>query len=39
MLKPFLEAGKIVTTHGLKGEVKVFPWTDSPEELLDIDVV
>ena len=39
MLKPFLEAGKIVTTHGLKGEVKVFPWTDSPEELLDIDVL
>ena len=36
MLKAFLEAGKIVTTHGLKGEVKVYPWTDSPQELLDI---
>ena len=39
MLKPFLEAGKIVTTHGLKGEVKVVPWTESPEELLDLEVL
>lgn len=26
-----LEVGKIVNTHGLKGEVKVLTWTDSPE--------
>lgn len=27
----FLEIGKIINTHGLKGEVKVSVWTDSPE--------
>ena len=26
-----LEVGKIVNTHGLKGEVKIVPWTDSPD--------
>lgn len=30
MLKHFLETGKIVNTHGLKGEVRVQPWCDSP---------
>ena len=25
-----LEVGKIVNTHGLRGEVKVVPWTDYP---------
>ena len=29
----FLEAGEIVTTHGLRGEVKVLPWADGPEFL------
>lgn len=27
----FLEVGKIINTHGLRGEVKVITWTDSPE--------
>ena len=31
----FIEAGEIVTTHGVKGEVKVLPWLDSPEDLCD----
>jgi len=31
-----LEVGKIVNTHGLKGEVKVVPWTDYPEVFEDI---
>lgn len=31
----YLEAGEIVTTHGVRGEVKVLPWGDSPEFLLD----
>lgn len=31
MLKQFLEAGQIVSTHGIKGELKVMPWCDSPE--------
>ncbi len=29
MKKQFLEAGKIVGTHGLKGEVRIDPWCDS----------
>ena len=31
----FLEAGEIVTTPGVRGEVKVLPWTDGPEFLCD----
>ena len=31
--KQFLESGKIVNTHGIKGEVKIQPWCDSPEFL------
>ncbi len=33
----FIEAGEIVTTHGVRGEVKVLPWLDSPEDLCDFD--
>ena len=33
----FIEAGEIVTTHGVKGEVKVLTWLDSPEDLCDFD--
>ena len=33
----FIEAGEIVTTHGVKGEVKVLPWLDSPENLCDFE--
>lgn len=29
----FLECGKIVNTHGIRGEVKIVPWADSPEFL------
>ncbi len=29
MKKQFLEIGKIVGTHGLKGEVRIDPWCDS----------
>ena len=31
----YLEAGEIVTTHGVRGELKVLPWADSPDFLLD----
>ena len=31
----FIEAGEIVTTHGVRGEMKILPWGDSPEFLLD----
>ena len=37
MKKEFLEAGKIVTTHGIRGEVKIMPYTDSPELLAEFD--
>jgi len=30
MKKEFLEAGQIVNTHGLRGEVRILPWADSP---------
>ena len=33
----FIEAGEIVTTHGVKGEVKVLLWIDSAEDLCDFD--
>lgn len=31
----FIEAGEIVTTHGVRGEMKILPWGDSPEFLCD----
>ncbi|MBQ3886176.1 MAG: 16S rRNA processing protein RimM [Ruminococcus sp.] len=37
MKKQYLEAGKIVTTHGIRGEVKIMPYTDYPELLCDFD--
>ncbi len=30
----FLECGQIVGTHGIKGEVRINPWCDSPDFLL-----
>ena len=33
MRSEFLDAGQIVNTHGIRGEVKVLPWCDSPEYL------
>ena len=33
----FIEAGEIVTTHGVKGEVKVLPWMDGPDILCEFD--
>ncbi|MBR5490174.1 MAG: 16S rRNA processing protein RimM [Oscillospiraceae bacterium] len=32
----YLEAGQIVNTHGVRGEVKIMPWADSPEFLQKI---
>lgn len=34
-----LEAGKIVAVFGIKGEVKVQPWCDSPDFLCDFDTL
>lgn len=33
----YLEAGLIVATHGVRGEIKILPWADGPEFLLEFD--
>lgn len=33
MIKEFLEVGQIVGTHGVRGEMRLNPWADSPEFL------
>ena len=33
MKKQFLEVGRIVGTHGIRGELRVDPWCDSPDFL------
>ena len=35
MKMEFLEAGEIVSTHGVSGEMKVLPWADGPDFLVD----
>ena len=35
MQKRYLECGKIVSTHGLRGELRVQPWCDGPGFLLE----
>lgn len=37
MEKEFLEAGKIINTHGVRGEVKIDVWADSAEFLSGFD--
>ncbi len=34
--RQYLEAGQIVGTHGVRGEVRLQPWCDSPEVLTPI---
>ena len=38
-MKRYLEIGKIVAVQGLKGEVRVEPWCDSPEFLCEFDTL
>lgn len=33
MRLPFIEAGEIVNTHGVRGEIKMLPWLDGPEDM------
>ncbi|MFT9056543.1 MAG: ribosome maturation factor RimM [Ethanoligenens sp.] len=35
--KRFLETGKIMSTQGLRGEVRVQPWCDNPDFLMQFD--
>ena len=37
MKKRYLDAGQIVSTHGVQGEVKILPWCDGPEFLKGFD--
>ena len=39
MKNRYLEAGQIVNTHGIKGEVKITPWCDTPEFLCQFDTL
>ena len=37
MNKNLLPTGEIVNTHGLRGDMKIMPWADDPDDLLDFD--
>lgn len=39
MMKEYLEAGKIVNTHGTGGYVKIESWCDSPDILASLDTM
>lgn len=39
MLLEFLELGRIVSTHGVRGELRVQAWCDSPEFFKSFDTV
>lgn len=39
MKKQFLDSGKIVGTHGIRGEVRIEPWADSPAFLAAFDTL
>lgn len=39
MEKQYLEIGKIINTHGIKGEIKVQPWCDTPEFLAGFETL
>lgn len=38
-MREFLETGKIVNIHGLKGEVKIMPWSDDPQFVCEFDTL
>lgn len=39
MIKEYLEIGKITGTHGIRGEMRVQPWCDSPEFMKSFKVL
>ena len=39
MAPSLLQAGEIVNAHGVHGEVKILPWADGPEFLLQFDTL
>jgi 16S rRNA processing protein RimM len=38
-MEDLLKVGVITTTHGVRGEVKVYPTTDGPERFLELEYV
>lgn len=38
-MESMLQVGVITTTHGIRGEVKVFPTTDTPRRFLELEYV
>ena len=38
-MEKYLEIGKIVNTHGFRGDVKAQAWCDNPEVMTELDVV
>ena len=39
MKKEFLEAGKIINTFGIRGELKVQPWSDRVDFLKQFKII
>lgn len=39
MKKQYLECGKIVSPHGIRGEVRLQPWCDNPGDLCDFETL
>ncbi len=37
MKESMLELGKVVNTHGIRGELKIQPWCDEPELFFELD--
>jgi len=37
MKQTYIDAGEIVTTHGIRGDVKVLTWLDSPDMLCEFE--
>ncbi len=38
-MKNILELGKVVNTHGIRGEVKIQPWCDDPEIFDELEYI
>ena len=38
-MEDFLRVGVVTTTHGVRGEMKVYPTTDDPKRFLDLEKV
>lgn len=39
MREGYLEVGKVINTHGIRGEIKVQSWCDELEDLCDLETV